>query len=230
LKRKIVDVMRFMDDRGLNYGRAGNVSVRVGEDEVLITPSGVVKSAMSLEDIVLVSMDGRVLEGRHKPTVEMPLHLAIYRSYKHVKAVIHAHPTYTSVLAVARAPLPPIIEEMILYTGGDVRVAEYAPFGTTELAENAVKALEGRSAAILANHGVVTVGRDLGEALDVLVVVERAAQIYILSWLLGRVNVIPKDVVDLYRSMYLKRISEQEKWSRAGDSRERDDMSSYLRS
>jgi L-fuculose-phosphate aldolase len=124
LKRKIVDVMRFMDDRGLNYCRAGNVSVRVDKDEVLITPSGVVKSAMSPEDIVLVSVDGRVLEGRHKPTVEMPLHLAIYKSYKHVKAVIHAHPTYTSVLAVARAPLPPIIGEMILYTGGDVRAAE----------------------------------------------------------------------------------------------------------
>jgi L-fuculose-phosphate aldolase len=208
LKKKIIDVMRFMDEKGLNYGRAGNVSVRVDEDRVLITPSGVVKSAMLPEDILLVTMDGRVLEGGRKPTVEMPLHLTIYKSYKHVKAVIHAHSIYTSVLAVARLPLPPITEEMILYTGGEVRVAEFAPFGTIELAQSVVKALEGRSAAILANHGVVTVGRDLDEALETLLVVERSAQIYILSLLLGRAHTIPEDLVKHYQARFLEKISE----------------------
>jgi len=206
LRRKIVDVMRFMDEKGLNYGRSGNVSVRVSEREVLITPSGVLKSAMSPEDILLVTLDGEVIEGKHRPTVEMPLHLAIHRGYEHVKAVIHAHPVYTSILAVVREPLPPIIEEMVIYTGGEVRVADYAPFGTEELAENAVKALKDRSAVILANHGIVTIGKDLDEALEVLSVVERMAQIYIYSKLLSKVHTLPEEVINYLKLLYLRRV------------------------
>jgi len=206
LRRKIVDVMRFMDEKGLNYGRSGNVSVRVSEREVLITPSGVLKSAMSPEDMLLVTLDGEVIEGKHRPTVEMPLHLAVYRGYEHVKAVIHAHPVYTSILAVVREPLPPIIEEMVIYTGGEVRVADYAPFGTEELAENAVKALKDRSAVILANHGIVTIGKDLDEALEVLSVVERMAQIYIYSKLLSKVHTLPEEVINYLKLLYLRRV------------------------
>jgi len=206
LKRRIVDVFKYMDEKGLNYGRSGNISVKVGDDRLLITPSGVIKSALSPEDILLVSMNGEVIEGRHKPSVEMPLHLAIYKSYSHVGAIIHAHPVYTSILAVIREPLPPIIEEMMLYTGGEVRVADYAPFGTEELAENAVKALKDRSAVILANHGVVTCGRNLDEALEVLVVVERTSQIYVLAKLTGKVYSLPEEIVDYYKSLFAKKI------------------------
>jgi L-fuculose-phosphate aldolase len=207
VRRRIVDVMRYMEERGLNYGRSGNVSVRVGDDRVLITPSGVVKAEMSPEDILVVTMDGEVVEGGRSPTVEMPLHLAIYRNYEHFRAVIHAHSPYTSVLAVAREPLPPIIEEMVIYTGGDVRVAEYAPFGSRELAENAVKALEGRSAAILANHGIVACGKTLNEALEVLTVVERTAQTYILAKLLGKAFSLPEETVEVLKTLFLKRLT-----------------------
>ncbi len=207
VKKRIVDVMRYMEERGLNYGRSGNASVRVGEDHVLITPSGVVKAEMSPEDILVVSMNGEVIEGRRAPTVEMPLHLTIYRAYEYFRAVIHAHAPYTSVLAVAREPLPPIIEEMVIYTGGDVRVAEYAPFGSKELAENAVKALEGRSAVILANHGVVACGRSLEEALEVLTIVERTSQTYVLAKSLGKVFNLPEEVVESLRTLFLKRFT-----------------------
>ena len=107
-----------MDGRELNYGEAGSVSARVGADRVLITPSGVVKSAMTPEDIVLVNLEGKVLEGRHKPTPEVNLHLEIYRKYSHFNAVIHAYPVYASTLAVAWRPLPSLTEELVLYTGG----------------------------------------------------------------------------------------------------------------
>jgi len=207
VKKRIVDVMRYMEERGLNYGRSGNVSVRVRDDKILITPSGVVKAEMSPEDILVVSMDGEVVEGERRPTVEMPLHLAIYKNYEYFKAVIHAHAPYTSVLAVAREPLPPIIEEMVIYTGGEVRVAEYAPFGSRELAGNAVKALEGRSAVILANHGVVTCGKSLDEALEVLKVVERTAQIYILARLLGKTFNLPEETVETLKTLFLERLA-----------------------
>ncbi|NAZ26981.1 MAG: hypothetical protein GU348_02385 [Thermogladius sp.] len=99
--------MKYMDGRGLNYSGAGSVSVRVGADRILITPSGAVKSAMTPGDIVLVNLEGDVLEGRRRPTPEVNLHLEIYRNYTRFKAVIYAYPVYASTLAVARQPLPP---------------------------------------------------------------------------------------------------------------------------
>lgn len=203
LKKKIVDAMRYMDEKGLNHGRSGNVSIRVDRERVLITPSGVVKSELKPEDIVLINMNGEVLEGIRKPTVEVNLHLEIYRAYDYFNAVVHAHPVYSSVLAVLREPLPPVIEEMVLYTGGEIRVAEYAPFGTIELARNAVEALRDRSAVILANHGVVACGRNLDEALEILELVERVAQIYILVRATGlKYYTVPLDSLEKIREIY----------------------------
>lgn len=207
LKKEIVDVLRFMEDRGLNHGRSGNVSVRVkGVDHVLITPSGLPKARLSAGDIVVVSMSGEIFEGSRKPTVELPLHTTIYREYEYFNAVIHAHPIYATALAIAREPLPPVVEEAVLYIGGEVRVAEYAPFGSRELAENVVKALKDRTATILPNHGVVTCGRNLEEALEVLVLVERLSQSYILSKMLGKITKPPDEVIDYLSKLFRKRI------------------------
>ncbi|MEM0244693.1 MAG: class II aldolase/adducin family protein [Zestosphaera sp.] len=207
LKKEIIDVLKFMEDKGLNHGRSGNVSVRVkGVNHVLITPSGLPKARLSTEDIVVVSISGEVIEGARKPTVELPLHTAIYRKYDYFNAVIHAHPIYVTTLAIAREPLPPVVEEAVLYVGGEVRVAEYAPFGSRELAENVVRALEDRTAVILPNHGVVTCGRSLEEALEVLVLIERLAQSYILSRILGKTTKPPDEVVDYLSKLFSKRI------------------------
>ncbi|MEM1665548.1 MAG: class II aldolase/adducin family protein [Zestosphaera sp.] len=207
LKKEIIDVLKFMEDKGLNHGRSGNVSVRVkGVNHVLITPSGLPKARLSTEDIVVVSTSGEVIEGVRKPTVELPLHTAIYRKYDYFNAVIHAHPIYVTTLAIAREPLPPVVEEAVLYVGGEVRVAEYAPFGSRELAENVVRALEDRTAVILPNHGVVTCGRSLEEALEVLVLIERLAQSYILSRILGKTTKPPDEVVDYLSKLFSKRI------------------------
>lgn len=201
MRKRIVDAVKYMDGMGLNYGGVGSVSARVGADRILITPSGAVKSAMTPEDIVLVNLEGEVLEGRLKPTPEVNLHLEIYRNYSHFNAVIHAYPVYASTLAVARRPLPPLTEEFVLYTGGEVRVAGYAPFGTRELAEEVVKALRDRSAALLANRGVITCGRNLEEALEVLEVVERMAHIYILAHITGWFS-IPKKSLKKLQELY----------------------------
>lgn len=207
LRKEIVDVLRFMEDKGLNHGRSGNVSVRIkGVDHVLITPSGLPKARLSTEDIVVVSMSGEVIEGSRKPTVELPLHVAIYKKYDYFNAVIHAHPIYATVLAIAREPLPPVVEEAVLYIGGEVRVAEYAPFGSRELAENVVKALKDRTAAILPNHGIVTCGKNLEEAIEVLVLVERLSQSYILSRMLGKTTKPPDEVIDYLSKLFSKKM------------------------
>jgi len=198
LKARIAEVARYLEEHGLNHGRSGNISIRVpGVNHVLITPSGLVKSRLNTDDIVVVDLNGSIVEGARKPSSEINLHLAIYRARPEVNAVIHAHTIYATALAVARRPLPVIIEEAVLVLGGDVRVAEFAPYGTTQLAENVVRALEGRKTVLLANHGVVAVGGNLEEALESLILTERLSQVYILSELLtnGKTPQVPSEAV-----------------------------------
>ncbi len=208
VRESIVNVLRVLEVKGLNYGRAGNVSVRIPNvNHVVITPSGFLKSALEPEDLIVIDLSGSLIEGFGKPSVEVPMHLTIYRRFSKVNAVIHAHAPYTTVLAVVRESIPPLLEEMVLRVGGEVRVAEYAPLGTQELAENVVKALEGRLAAIIANHGVVAVGKNLQEAMEVLELVERVAQIYIHAKLLGKVETLPQNVVENLKTLFLKTLT-----------------------
>lgn len=196
LRERVAWALRYMEEKGLNYGYSGNVSAKAGPGAYLITPSGVRKAEVKPEDLLLVDGEGRVVEGAGKPSVELPLHLAIYRARPDVNVVVHAHPIYATVLSVLRLDLEPVVEELALYVGGGVRVADYAPSGTEKLAENVLKALGDRNAAILANHGVLACGGDVDEALNVLECVERAAQIYLLARLAGKPTKLPKEVVE----------------------------------
>ena len=205
LRERIAWALRYMEEKGLNYGYSGNVSARAGPNAYLITPSGVRKAEVKPEDLLLVDGEGRIIEGAGKPSVELPLHLAVYRARPDVDAIIHAHPIYATVLSVLRLDLEPIVEELALYVGGSVRVADYAPSGTPELAENVLRALGDRNAAILANHGVLACGNDVDEALNVLECVESAAQIYLFSRLVGEPTKLPREVVDLEMALFRKR-------------------------
>ena len=197
IRARIVWALKYMEKKGLNYGYSGNMSARAAPDAYLITPSGVRKAEVKPEDLLLVDGEGRIIEGAGKPSVELPLHLAIYKVRPDVNAIIHAHPIYATVLSVLRLDLEPIVEELALYVGGSVRVADYAPSGTEKLAENVLRALGDRNAAILANHGILACGNDVDEALNVLECVERAAQIYLLARLTGEPTKLPKEVVEL---------------------------------
>lgn len=209
-KEEVVAVLKYIEEKGWNYGRSGNISVLIrGNKHVLVTPSGVLKSKLRPGDILVVDMEGRVIEGRGRPTIELPLHLAIYRSSDHVNAVIHAHGIYSTTLAISREPLPPLIEEMIIRIGGGVEIAEYAPAGSRELAENVVRALGYRKAVIIANHGVVACGEDLEEAVEILGLVERISYSYILSKLIGKIYQLPLDIVESYEKTYLSRLKER---------------------
>ena len=173
---------RLLDD-GLAVGSAGNISVRVG-DVVAITPSGVSYTEMRAEDVCLVALDGAELaEQTETPSSETPMHLAIYAATK-AAAVVHTHSPEVIALSAARAELP-AIHYAITGLGGPVRVAPYVRFGSDGLAAAAVTALDGRTAAILRNHGAVTHGRDLAQAYDRALLLEWLARTYRLALCYG---------------------------------------------
>lgn len=177
---------------GLAPGRSGNVSVRTGEG-LHITPSGLPYPTMRPEDVVEIDGSGRVRAGRHRPSTELPLHRAIYAARPEAGAIVHTHSPQATALACARRGLPAFHYMIAVAGGNDVRCAEYATFGSESLARHALRALEGRKAALLANHGVVAVGEDLEEALDIATEIENLAREYLLLLAAGLEPVVLDD-------------------------------------
>ncbi|MFE6283778.1 class II aldolase/adducin family protein [Streptomyces sp. NPDC057877] len=148
---------------GLVVGTSGNVSVRVG-DLVLVTPSGVPYDRLTPDDLTAVDLDGRRARGTLVPTSELPMHLAVYRTTD-ARAVVHTHAVHATAVSTLVRELP-LIHYMAGALGGPVRVAPYATYGTEELAENMLRALDGRSGCLLQNHGTLTYGDTLDQAYD----------------------------------------------------------------
>ena len=149
------------------------------------------------EDVAVADLEGNILSGRRKPTIELELHLDLYRTRPEINAVIHTHPVHSQVFAVLRRPIPPIIDEAAQVLGGTVPVAQYALPGTKELAENVAAAMEGRvRACLMANHGAVCVGESMEQAFKVCAVLEMTAQIYQQALLLGEPHILSDELVD----------------------------------
>ncbi len=179
-RRAIVDMGRKLIEKRLVAGSWGNISCRTDSGRIAVTPSGRGYESLTSEDIVLLDEKGAIIDGRRIPSSESRLHIAIYEALPQARAVIHTHSVYASALAAMRQPLPAIIEDIVQICGGRVNCAEYALPGTQALADAAVKALAGRKAALLANHGAVCWGESLDDALTVAEVLEKAAQIVII--------------------------------------------------
>jgi L-fuculose-phosphate aldolase len=190
--------------RGLVEGTAGNISARREDGNLVITPSSVDYQEMTLDDLVLVDPDGAVLESRdgRSPSTEMQLHLACYRAFDDIGSVIHSHPVWATMFAIAHQPIPACIDEFAVYCGGDIRCAQYAPSATPDVGHSAVKALEGRAAALIANHGMVAVGPRPDRALHVTALVERTAQIVWGARALGGPIPLPDDVNEGFAGIY----------------------------
>lgn len=200
----VLDAAKDMLRRGLVEGTAGNISARRADGNIVITPSSVDYRDMRLDDLVLVDPDGAVLqaaEGRF-PSSEMQLHLSCHRAFDDIGSVIHSHPVWATMFAVARQPIAACIDEFAVYCGGDVRCAEYAASGTPDVGLNAVRALDGRAAALIANHGLVAVGPRPDKALHVTALVERTAQIVWGARALGGPVPIPDDVNGNFAAVY----------------------------
>lgn len=190
--------------RGLVEGTAGNISARREDGAIVITPSSVDYRDMALEDLVVVDADGAVLtaEDGRAPSTEMALHLSCYRAFDDIGSVIHSHPVWATMFAVARQPIPACVDEFAVYCGGDIRCADYAASGTPDVGNNAVKALDGRAAALIANHGLVAVAPRPDKALHVTALVERTAQIAWGARALGGPVPIPDEVNTNFAAVY----------------------------
>lgn len=189
---------------GLVTGVWGNVSARVPKEELFVlTPSGMPYKELIGKDMVVLNMRGEVVDGEHRPSTEYILHLAIYQARPDVNAIMHTHSIYASAMAVARKPIPPILEDLVQMVGGGVPVAPYARAGSPELAKSVARAIDSRGAVLLANHGVVGVGRTLEEAFIVCQIVEKSACVYAWANLVGdAVTLEPEEVKEL-RDNYL---------------------------
>lgn len=203
-KEQVLKMGSKMACAGLVTGTWGNISARVpGENLYVITPSGIPYDVCRMMDMVVVDDGGRVVDGERRPSTELQMHLAIYNARADVGAIMHTHSEYASALAVAGKPLPPILEDLVQLVGGEVPVARYARAGTAGLAGAVVEALGSSNAVLLANHGLVGLGRTVDEAFGVCMVVEKSARVYTWATLLGRVNIIPPDEVAALREAFL---------------------------
>ena len=176
-RERLLEAARCTVALGLNQGTSGNVSVRDG-DGFLITPTGMACDALAASDLVNVSSDGTVAPGQRAPSSEWRLHRDVYLARPAVGAVVHAHPRFGTTLACRRQHLP-AVHYLIAVTGASVvRCSAYATFGTEALSAAALEALGSSRACLLANHGMVAVGRDLDEAVQVASEVELVAEYY----------------------------------------------------
>lgn len=179
-------------DEKLMAGTSGNLSVFCREQGlIVITPSSYDYSIMEEKDIVVIDLDGTVIEGCHKPSSEWKMHAEIYRHLPHVGAVVHTHSPYATSFAVNHQEIPVILIEMIPFLKGKLEVSPYAEQGSAQVGLNAVPILERKNACLMANHGVVAVGETLDQAYINSVYAEDTAKIYHMALSCGHPVVIP---------------------------------------
>ena len=183
LRRALCRVCRLLYSRGFAAGHDGNVSVRAGEDRILITPAGVCKGRVEPDMLALCSLDGAVLAG--SPSSETPMHLLVYRERPDIHGVVHAHPPAATAFAACRRPVKSgcLIETVLGL--GEIPVAPYAAPSTQEVPESIRPFVRDRRAVLLANHGALTWGRDLWEAFDNMEILEHTAKTSLYMELLG---------------------------------------------
>jgi L-fuculose-phosphate aldolase len=201
---RVLATAKDMLRRGLVEGTAGNISARQEDGTIVITPSSVDYGEMELDDLVMIDLDGSTLsakEGR-SPSSEKLLHLACYKAFDDVGSVIHSHPVHATMFAITHQDVPSCIDEFAIYVGGEVRCTRYAASGTGDVGEAAVEALQGRGAALIANHGMVTVGPNPATALHITALVERSAQIVWGARVLGAVQELPEKVNANFANIY----------------------------
>ncbi|MFB9892511.1 class II aldolase/adducin family protein [Planobispora takensis] len=174
-------------DTGLVVGTAGNLSIRSG-DLVAVTPGGVPLDRLEPAACPVVDVEGHLVEGGLQPSSETPMHLAIYTTTG-AQAVVHTHSTFATVVATTMDELPPIHYNALLL-GGTVRVADYATYGTPELAASVRAALKDRQAALLANHGGVTIGADIDKAFEATRLLEWLCEVYVRAKAVGEPRVL----------------------------------------
>lgn len=210
IRTEIIATGQKMVQQALVAGTWGNISARVpASPYIAITPSGMDYMSLIPQNIVIVDLAGRVIDGDSRPSSELKLHLAIYSNRPDVSAIVHTHSIYASSCAVANKPIPPIIEDLVQIVGGGVDVAPYALPGTQEVAISAVSALAQKFAVLLQSHGVVGVGANLKDAYTVCTLVEKSAQIYINAQILGGATILSDKDVEIMHQFFKEKYGQK---------------------
>lgn len=194
LREQIISTCRQLGALGLNQGTSGNVSARVSAnpaDGFLLTPTSLDYDAMQPADIVHVAADG-TCHGRARPSSELPFHRAILQARPDARAIIHTHSTHATAVSCLRRNLPAIHYLVALFGGNDIRCTDYATFGTEELSANILRAMVGRRAALMANHGLIVIGDTLAHALSLTAEAEQLAKLYLTTLATG----LPPAILD----------------------------------
>ena len=190
-REAVADACRRLAAEGLVIGTAGNVSVRA-DDLVVTSPTGGVFAKLEPEDMTVVDLDGEMVEGERGPTSELGLHLALYAREAGCGAVVHTHAPMATALSCVLDELPAVHYQMLSF-GGPVRVAPYATFGTEELHDKVVAALQGRTAALMRNHGAIAWAADAGGAVELSLLLEWACTLYWRARAIGSPSTLDED-------------------------------------
>lgn len=185
-RKEIIRFAKKIYKKGLVSGISGNLSLRVDGKYFLITPKSKCYERLQMEDLVLLDMEGKIIEGQKEPSSEKNLHIEIYKKREDIGAIIHTHSSFTCVLAALEMSLPMILDEQKEILGGEIKVAKYTPAGSKELAQETIKALGENKAVILAKHGAVALGKNMKEAYLVCNLLERFSKIYFYIKLLSK--------------------------------------------
>lgn len=206
---EVCETAKAMSESGLTAGTWGNISGRIDDTYMVITPSGLDYAKLVPEQMVIVNMKTQEYEGGLKPSIEAPIHSKILLGRPGVNGVVHTHSTNALTVAATRKGIPPICDDQVQILGGDVRCAAYTMPGSQEMAESVYEALEGRAGALIANHGAITVGRTLSEALTGSVVLEKTAQVYINVQKIGGAVEISKEDCDFFHDFFLNKYGQR---------------------
>lgn len=194
LRKKIIALCLQMNATGLNQGTSGNISARY-KDFMLITPSGIAYDELKPADIAKMRIDGDTSDytGPSKPSSEWHFHRAILKAKPDLHAIIHTHSTFAAVVSIARSDIPACHYMIAAFGGNTVRCAKYETFGTPELSQSMLSALDGRSACLMANHGMVAGGKNLDNAMWAAVELETLARQYYYASQAGNMQILPED-------------------------------------
>ncbi len=210
VKQNIIGKCLRMEKMGFFVGTWGNISARVPEG-LIITPSKVPYSTLSLDDFVTVSLEGDIISGHRIPSSETELHRSLYRRRTDVGAVIHSHSPYATAMSCLHKPIPPFVEDLVQIVGGQVECSNYVPAGQHKrLAEEVAHTIGAVNAVLVGNHGVIACGRDLEEAFVACQIVEKAALMMLLASSVGPLTVIPEESVRSERHRFLYKYGTKE--------------------
>ena len=192
-RKEIVEYGRRLVTSKLTKGTGGNLSIFNREEGLMaISPSGIDYFDIRPEDVVVVDLDGKIIDGNKKPSSELDMHLIFYKKRKDIDAIIHTHTVFATTISCLNITLP-AVHYMIALAGPDVRCAKYATYGTKELAENAFEAMVDRKAVLLANHGLLAGAKDLANAFNITEEIEYCAELYYRAKSIGQPVILPED-------------------------------------